>query len=154
MQITLDKHEQEIVRGIALARHNNNIERGSRDFKMGNEDDLLINIEGTGGEFAFCKLQNIYPDMTINHPIPFDCYIKGHGFIDVKSTKKTNGMLLVGTWKSRSIPDYYALMVGEFPSYEFKGFFPGEEVFNDENLVNLGHGTTYGISQDRLKMEL
>jgi len=154
MQITLDNHEQEIVRGIALARHNNNIERGSRDFKMGNRDDLLINLEGTGGEFAFCKLQNIYPDMTINHPIPFDCYIKGHGFIDVKSTKKTNGMLLVGLWKSRSIPDYYALMVGEFPNYEFKGFFPGEEVFNDENLVNLGHGETYGISQDRLIMEL
>jgi hypothetical protein len=154
MQITLDLHEQEIVRGIALARHKNNIDRGSRDFKMGGGDDLLINIEGTGGEFAFCKLQNIYPDMTINHPIPFDCYIKGHGFIDVKSTKKTNGMLLVGIWKSRSIPDYYALMVGEFPTYEFKGFFPGEEVFNDENLVNLGHGETYGISHDRLIMEL
>jgi hypothetical protein len=45
-------------------------------------------------------------------------------------------------------------MVGEFPTYEFKGFFPGEEVFNDENLVDLGHGETYGISQDRLKMEL
>ena len=88
MQITLDNHEQEIVRGIALARHNNNIERGSRDFKMGNEDDLLINLEGTGGEFAFCKLQNIYPDMTINHPIPFDCYIKGHGFIVESITKE------------------------------------------------------------------
>jgi len=154
MQITLDNHEQEIVRGIALARHNNNIERGSRDFKMGNGDDLLINLEGTGGEFAFCKLQNIYPDMTINHPIPFDCYHRTWGFIDVKSTKKTNGMLLVGVWKSRSIPNHYALMVGEFPTYEFKGFFPGEEVFNDENIVNLGHGETYGISQDRLIMEL
>jgi hypothetical protein len=45
-------------------------------------------------------------------------------------------------------------MVGEFPTYEFKGFFPGEEVFKPENLVDLGHGPTYGISQDRLKMEL
>jgi hypothetical protein len=121
---------------------------------MGGGDDLLINLEGTGGEFAFCKLKNIYPDMTIDHPIPFDCYLNGHGFIDVKTTKKTNGMLLVGTWKYRSVPAYYALMVGEFPNYEFKGYFPGEEVFKPENLVNLGHGETYGIEQDRLKMEL
>jgi hypothetical protein len=154
MQITLDLHEQEIVRGIALARHQNNIDRGSRSYKMGGGDDLLINLEGTGGEFAFCKLKNIYPDMTIDHPIPFDCYINGHGFIDVKTTKKPNGMLLVGTWKYRSVPSYYALMVGEFPTYEFKGFFPGNDLFNDGNLVDLGHGPTYGIPQDRLKMEL
>ncbi len=154
MQITLDNHEQEIVRGIAIARHKNNIDRGSRDFKMGNGDDLVINIEGTGGEFAFCKLQNIYPDMTINHPISFDCYIKGHGYIDVKTTKKPFGMLLVGVWKSRAIPDYYALMVGEFPTYEFKGFFPGGDVFHRENLIDLGHGPTYGIAQERLIKEL
>jgi hypothetical protein len=154
MQITLDSYERKIVTEIAMDRQKNNIDRGSRSYKMGGGDDLLINIEGTGGEFAFCKLKNIYPDMTIDHPIPFDCYINGHGYIDVKTTKKTNGMLLVGVWKSRSIPDYYALMVGEFPNYEFKGFFPGEEVFKPENLVNLGHGETYGIEQDRLKMEL
>jgi hypothetical protein len=154
MQITLDSYERKIVTEIAMDRQKNNIDRGSRSFKMGGGDDLLINIEGTGGEFAFCKIQNIYPDMTIDHPIPFDCYIKGHGYIDVKTTKKTNGMLLVGTWKYRSVPSYYALMVGEFPTYEFKGFFPGEEVFKPENLVNLGHGETYGIEQDRLKMEL
>jgi hypothetical protein len=154
MQITLDSYERKIVTEIAMDRQKNNIDRGSRSFKMGGGDDLLINIEGTGGEFAFCKVKNIYPDMTIDHPIPFDCYINGHGYIDVKTTKKTNGMLLVGTWKYRSVPSYYALMVGEFPTYEFKGFFPGEEVFKPENLVNLGHGETYGIEQDRLKMEL
>lgn len=154
MKITLDKYEQEIVRSLALARHNNNIDRGSRSYKMGNGDDLLINLEGIGGEFAFCKLKNIYPDMTIDHPIPYDCYHNQLGFIDVKSTKKPNGMLLVGTWKYRAIPDYYALMVGEFPTYEFVGYFPGSEVFKPYNLVNLGHGETYGISQDRLKLEL
>lgn len=154
MQITLDNHEQQIVREIALTRHKNNIDRGSRSYKMGGGDDLLINLEGTAGEFAFCKLQNIYPDMTVDHPIPFDCYHRIFGFIDVKTTKKPNGMLLVGTWKSRSIPNHYALMVGEFPTYEFKGFFLGEEVFKPENLVDLGHGDTYGIPQDRLIMEL
>ena len=121
---------------------------------MGGGDDLLINLEGTGGEFAFCKLKNIYPDMTIDHPIPYDCYINGVGYIDVKSTKKPNGMLLIGTWKYRAIPEYYALMVGEFPNYEFKGYFPGSEVFKPTNIVDLGHGATYGITQDRLKMEL
>ena len=154
MQISLDLHEQKIVRNIALERHQNNIDRKSRSYKMGEGDDLIINIEGTGGEFAFCKLKNIYPDMTIDHPIPYDCYHNEFGFIDVKTTKNPNGMLLVGTWKYRAIPQYYALMVGEFPTYEFKGYFPGKEVFKDENLVDLGHGPTYGIEQNRLIMVL
>ena len=121
---------------------------------MGGGDDLAINTEGTGGEFAFCKLQNIYPDMYIDHPIPYDCYINGHGYIDVKTTKMSSGMLLIGLWKYRSIPDYYALMTGEFPTYEFRGFYPGAEVFKKENIVNLGHGETYGIPQSKLIMQL
>jgi len=150
MKVTLSVQEQIIVEGIALARHHNNIERGSRSYKVGKGDDLQITIEGTGGEFAFCKIQNIYPDMSVESPMPFDCTINGKGFIDIKTTRKLDGMLLVGLWKSRSVPNYYALMVGEMPIYEFKGFFPGHEVFKPENIVDLGHGDTYGISQDRL----
>lgn len=152
MKVTLSVQEQMIVEGIALARHHNNIERGSRSYKVGNGDDLQINIEGTAGEFAFCKIKNIYPDMSIEQPMPFDCFLYGHGFIDVKTTKKLDGMLLVGLWKKRSIPEYYALMVGEMPTYEFKGFFPGKDVFSPLNIINLGHGETYGISQERLIM--
>jgi hypothetical protein len=154
MQISLDNHEQEIVKTIAKERQRNNIERGSRDYKVCTEDDLKINIEGTGGEFAFCKLKNIYPDMTVDHPIPFDCYINGHGYIDVKTTKYLNGDLIVGVWKSRAIPSYYALMVGEFPHYEFKGFFSGEEVFQPQYLSTKGKGPVYVIPQGILKMEL
>jgi hypothetical protein len=151
MQITLDLHEQEIVRGIALARHKNNIDRGSRSYKMGGGDDLLINLEGTGGEFAFCKIKNIYPDMSIEQPMAFDCAINNIGFIDVKTTNKPHGMLLVGKWKEKYLkPAYFVLMVGEMPTYELKGFFPGTEVFKPENIVNFGYGDTYGISQDRL----
>ena len=154
MKVTLNYQEQVIVEQVALARHLQNIERGSRSFKMGNGDDLEINKQGLGGEFAFCKLKNIYPDMSIEHPMPFDCKIDGIGYIDVKHTKMPNGMLLVGKWKSKSIPQYYALMVGKMPYFEFKGYFPGAEVFKPENIVDLGHGETYGISQDRLIMDI
>lgn len=154
MKVTLNYQEQVIVKEIAKARHLQNIDRGSRSYKMGGGDDLQINLEGTGGEFAFCKLKNIYPDMSIEQPMKFDCFLNEFGFIDVKTTKKLDGMLLVGLWKNRSIPHYYALMVGSMPTYEFKGFFPGEDVFNPANIIDLGHGPTYGISQNRLSMEL
>jgi hypothetical protein len=154
MKVTLNYQEQIIVEEIAKARHLQNIDRGSRSFKMGGGDDLQINLEGTAGEFAFCKLKNVYPDMSIEQPMPFDCFLNEFGFIDVKTTKKLDGMLLVGKWKSKSIPQYYALMVGKMPYFEFKGYFPGAEVFKPENIVDLGHGQTYGISQDRLIMYL
>lgn len=154
MKVTLNYQEQVVIKEIALARHLTNIDRGSKSYKMGNGDDLQINLDGTAGEFAFCKLKNIYPDMSIEQPMPFDCVIDKHGFIDVKTTNKPHGMLLVGVWKTRSIPAYYALMVGEMPTYELKGFFPGPEVFKPENIVNLGYGDTYGISQDRLFKDL
>lgn len=155
MKVTLNYQEQEIVRSIALARHLTNIDRGSKSYKMGNGDDLQINLEGTAGEFAFCKLKNIYPDMSIEQPMAFDCSINNIGFIDVKTTNKTNGMLLIGKWKEKYLkPAYYVLMVGEMPTYELKGFFPGPEVFKPENIVNFGYGDTYGISQDRLIKDL
>jgi len=150
MKVTLNYQEQVIVKEIALARHLTNIDKERKDMKVGDGDDLQINIEGLAGEFAFCKLKNIYPDMSIECPLPFDCKID-KGFIDVKTTHYSNGMLLVPKWKSNyPIPSYFALMIGIMPTYEFKGYFPGAEMFKPENIVNKGYKDTYGISQDRL----
>jgi hypothetical protein len=155
MKITLNYQEQVIVKEVALARHLTNIDKERKSYKMGNGDDLQINLEGLAGEFAFCKIKNIYPDMSIEKPLAFDCAINHIGFIDVKTTNKPHGMLLVGVWKAKYLkPAYYALMIGEMPTYEFKGFFPGSEVFKPENIVNFGYGDTYGISQERLIMDL
>lgn len=154
MKVTLSVQEQIIVEGIAFARHQMNIQKGRKSFKVGEAGELHINIEGIGGEFAFCKLKNIFPDMSIDYPLPYDCKID-KGFIDVKTTEYKNGMLLVGEWKSNyPIPSYFALMIGVMPNYEFKGYFPGSEIFKPENLVDKGHGPSYGISQDRLTFDI
>ena len=47
--------------------------------------------------------------------------------------------------------DYFVLMVGEFPSYEFKGYIESEELIQEKNIIDLGHGPGYGIEQERLK---
>lgn len=155
MKITLNYQEQVIVKEIALARHLTNVDKGRQDMKMGNGDDLQINIEGLAGEFAFCKLHNIYPDMSIEQPMPFDCKIDKHVFIEVKTTPYQNGHLVVGKWKREyPVPAYFALMVGEMPTYEFKGFFKGSEMFKDENIKDFKYGPTYAISQDRLTFEI
>lgn len=155
MKITLNYQEQVIVKEIALARHLTNVDKERKDMKMGNGNDLQINLEGLGGEFAFCKSRNIYPDMSIDQPMPFDCKLDKHGFIEVKTTKYKNGHLVVGTWKKDyPVPAYFVLMVGEMPTYELKGFFLGSEMFKDENIKNFGYGQTYAITQDRLIMSI
>lgn len=155
MKITLSVQEQTIVEGIALARHRMNIEKGRQSLKVGKGGELQINFLGIGGEFAFCKLKNIFPDMSIDYPLPFDCKIDKIGYIDIKTTIYPNGHLVVGKWKETySVPAYFALMVGEMPTFELKGFYPGNKMFYPENLKDFGGGLTYAISQDRLIMDI
>lgn len=154
MKETLSVQEQIIVEGIALARHSINLEKKRNNMKVGNGNDLKINVEGIAGEFAFCKIHNIYPDMSVDYPLPFDCKI-GDYTIDVKTTPHKNGHLAVPIYKSTyKVPTYFALMIGSMPTYEFKGFFRGDQMFYDYNIKTLLTEPTYAISQDRLKMEL
>jgi hypothetical protein len=46
--------------------------------------------------------------------------------------------------------DLFALMVGEFPIYEFKGFMKRDELLQEKRLGSLGHGPTYIAKQDEL----
>jgi hypothetical protein len=45
-------------------------------------------------------------------------------------------------------------MVGTFPSYEFRGFSYASDLKRKENIVNLGRGDLYALTQDKLKLNI
>ena len=70
--------------------------------------------------------------------------------VDVKATKYKTGRLLARTSKAMEDSDLYALMIGEFPTYTFVGWAWNHELLKEENIIDLGHGEGFALSQDQL----
>lgn len=113
-----------------------------------------MDINGFGGEFAFCKVFNVMPDflvkVTQTNKNDYDAIIFNSIKVDVKTTKFATGRLLTARWKIDEV-DVYALMVGEMPKYTFKGFMLRDELKKDCRLKSLGHKIGYIAEQDELK---
>lgn len=151
--ITLNDMEQRICKKIASERYSINRKNGIIDRKKGDQSNEFTDLEGFSGEFAFCKLFNIFPDfyvkVTDQKTDTGDCTFKGKS-IDVKTTKYPNGRLICAMWKNENV-DLYALMVGEFPTYKYCGFVKAKDLKVEENIINLGRGNVYALTQGELK---
>ncbi len=156
--ILLNPVEQRLCRYVARCRHENNRKSGIVNARIGWQSDEETDLEGIAAEVAFCRLQNVYPDLSIDvrssgkgQDHKFDCVLHTGETVDVKATVYATGHLLAAPWKGTgSPPDLYALMVGKFPSYTFKGFMPGVELLSQKRLGNMGHGPTYIAKQSEL----
>ncbi|MCK5018703.1 MAG: hypothetical protein KAS32_16700 [Candidatus Peribacteraceae bacterium] len=156
--VNLEEFEQKLCRVISKYRFESNRSHGVKNAKIGKQDNEFTDLEGIGAEIAFCKLFNVYPSESLKIApvssttgndkgdaiLPFDLVI------DIKATKYPNGKLLAVPWKTGKGIDYYALMIGEFPSYIFKGFMHRDELINNKRKGDLGHGETYIAEQHEL----
>jgi len=105
---------------MAKQRHAVSRKLGVEDRKRGKQSADFIDLQGVAGEFAFCKLFNIYPDTNIISYAPYDCVAMGVGTVEVKTTEYPNGRLSVplgesgkvGTGNKDKCADYYVLMTG------------------------------------------
>lgn len=153
-QIILSKEEQKICEYIGKSRYLINREKGVTDKKIGNKDNKSMDDDGFGGEFAFCKLFNLMPDflvqVTQTNKNDYDAIIFNCIKIDVKTTPVITGRLLTPLWKVDEV-DCYALMVGEMPSYTFKGFMLRENLKQDKRIGSLGYDKGYIAKQHELK---
>ena len=148
--ITLDKTEQEIAESLAKRRYNAARNAGVQNAKIGPQSNWQTDLEGIGSEFAFCKLFNLFPDLTVGaRKGGHDCTMFTHK-VDVKATKYKTGRLLARTSKTMEDADLYALMIGEFPRYAFVGWAWNHELLRDENIMDLGHGEGFALSQEQL----
>lgn len=155
-EITLNEGEQQACRLIARLRFENNRKKDVKNAKIGDQSDENTDLEGFGAEMAFCRLFNVVPDLSI-HTRSSQDGSDGHDVVlpdgktvDIKATKYETGKLLAVRWKAASV-DYYALMIGTFPTYSFRGFLESEELLKPSRLGSLGHGETFIAKQTELK---
>jgi hypothetical protein len=152
--VELNEVEQRLTKHIAKQRYLNNRDNNVTNARIGDQTDIETDRNGFGAEMAFCKLFNVFPDLSIFTRTASedngDAILHIQKTVDVKTTKYPNGKLLAVTWKEHNV-DLYALMIGEFPKYTFRGFMDTHELLKPSRIGSLGYGETYIASQDELK---
>ena len=124
---------------------------GVVDRKQGPQDAISTDVEGIGGEFAFCKACGTWPDLTVGaRSGGHDAVVCGIWF-DVKTTNRPAGRMLATLGKSVDEVDAYALVCGTMPTYRIAGWCWSQELIADANVIDLGHGPGYGLVQESLR---
>ena len=153
-KFVLTPEEQMICEHIGIRRYNINRQKGVTDKKIGKENNYFMDINGFGGEFAFCKLFNVMPDflvkVTQTNKNDYDALLFNCIKVDVKTTDVLSGRLLAAPWMVDEV-DCYALIVGEMPNYIFKGFMLREDLKKEDRLKSLGYRKGYVAEQNELK---
>lgn len=149
--VELTNVEQVVVKWLADQRYKSARAGGVTDAKMGPQSTENTDLEGLGAELAFCRLHNLYPDLTVGpRSGGVDCTI-GTMKVDVKTTKYKTGKLLATLKKKDEVEvDIYALMIGEFPKYTLVGWAWKDDLIQDENIGDLGYGKGYILEQKQL----
>lgn len=150
MQIQLSKFEIRTAKALGKSRTLANQVMGVTEQKVGPQDGAEITIQGTGAEIAFCKAQNIYPDLQDEDWSDVDCVLPCGATVDIKHTERENGQLLVRPNKIAKQCDLYVLVIGSLPIYRIAGGIRAEVLFQETNIKNLGYGDTYAIDQESL----
>ena len=154
-EVVLNEAEQRLVEYIAKKRtayHQHDESDEKRQVEHWDRTLEENDREGFGGEVAYCKLVNLYPDLDTNLSTPdYDCISCNGEKIDVKTTKYRNGRLIVPVNKVTHPADRYVLVTGEFPVYYVMGECSAEQLFHEENIRNFGKGPGYTLEQDELE---
>lgn len=149
--VTLNAHEIKLVRYLAKLRYETARKAGVVDRKQGEQSWQETDEQGLAGEMAYCKMFNLYPDLDVSPRSGSYDVIDQYGLTtDVKTTKYSNGRLLA-TLKKNPDVDYYALMTGEMPTFTFRGEVNYLDLIDEANIIDLGHGQGYGLSQDKVR---
>ena len=151
MIITLNESEQIVVNYVAQCRYDANVAKGSH--KRGAASDMTgfqIDQQGFGGELAFCKAMNVYPDLTVFCRSALkgedngDCVVQGLR-VDVKTSKKATSALWVKQGQ-KGCADAFALVTGTFPTFTVVGIASHEMVFVEGRKFD----DQYVVDQDKL----
>ena len=125
-----------------------------KDVKMGkDEDSVQIMVQGLVAEYAFCKKFNLFCDLSSEpRSGTYDIKSRDGKRIDIKSTRIKNGNL-VRTLKENNDVDIYVLaIVHSFSDIHFVGWIEKENFIKPDNITDLGHGKTYFLNKNYLKM--
>ena len=152
MWVELNVAEQRLATYLANARYAISRKDSLTNAKIGPQSNELTDLEGIGGELAFCKLMNIYPDIQLGDRPLADATLWNGLRVDIKTTVYKDGSLLAAHWKDGVGVDLYALMVGKFPRYRLAGLMDSKELLKPERLKDFGYGQSYAAAQSELSM--
>lgn len=150
INVKLEAGEIEVAQIIGKARTRANREKGIFNRLRVNSDPIQVEIDGLGAELAYCKAFNLWPDLTVSVRSGGADAVHANRSVDIKHTAWVKGWLLVTPDKVEKGTDIYALVTGTLPNYTVVGYATAGEIFRDDNKVDLGHGMSYGIPQERL----
>lgn len=150
MIIQLDKKECELCEFIGRQRSSIARSNGIFDAKIGNQSGVEADIQGFKAEYAFAKWNNIFPDFGLSpRSGSADGVTNSGSRYDIKSTHHKNGNLL-STLKVNPDIDIYILSYVNHNIVEFIGWAKKEQLINEDNLKDLGHGKGYFLSREKL----
>tara|TARA_Y100000310_G_C20198500_1_gene585790 strand:- start:71 stop:550 length:480 start_codon:yes stop_codon:yes gene_type:complete len=148
-RITLNSAEQIVCKQLALMRYEIARAVDRKDQQIGNQPSWQTDEDGIGGEIAASRLLNVYPSLVLKPDAGWDVMYRGKR-IDIKTTRYKSGRLLAKLNARDDEVDVYLLVTGTFPEYDVVGYVLKDSLLSPKNVIDLGHGRGYGLSQDKL----
>jgi|GEM_PF-728794 hypothetical protein len=151
IQVTLTASEQEVVRYIAAQRFESNRKEKVVNAKVGKQPDDFVDLTGFGGELAFCKAFNLYPDLNIvarGGEDLADAVLPDGRRVDVKTSSHPKPNLVAR--KIQADIDLFVLVKGTLPTYEIFGYAERKQLA-DAPKRDLGHGLTHFLPAEELR---
>lgn len=140
-----------VARLLAEQRHATNRQAQVTNRRIGPQSDAETDLNGIGGELAFCLLANCCPDLSVSpRRGGWDCTTQRGSRVDVKTSRYEDAQLVATIGKRLTDADVYVLMVGTFPVYRLAGWCTAAQLLRTENVTDLGYGPTYALSQAQL----
>lgn len=151
MVVKLDQFELDLCHLIGRKRSEIARSHNVRDTKIGTHNGEDADIQGFIAEYAFAKYLNIFPDFGLSpRSGSYDGVTHKGTRYDIKSTNNKNGNLL-STLKVNNDVDVYVLAYVDNNSVEFVGWAKKDELIQQENIKDLGHGKGYFLSRNKLR---
>lgn len=162
MDTILNTHQQHIAQYLAKKRWENCHDRGAETTVY--EKGAIVVVKGCkgivrkreyeamGGEMAFCKLHNLWPEIDPETIGVEDCKLPNNLRVDVKTTDCPTGRLLVKAIAHAEDQDVFALMIVKWPHYRYAGLILAAEMLREERLApDLKKYPCYAANQNELE---
>jgi len=148
--VTLTDIEMLMCRAIGNVKTMSNRSLYVKDNARGAMKQWEVDEYGVFGEYAFCKLNNIFFNPCAG-PKSGSCdfVYKGQRF-DLKTTPLPNGRLLLMPKENPDV-DFYALAIITGNVVTFPGYCKKSELRDEANVTDLGYGKAYALPQSALR---
>ena len=149
--ITLTDAEVRLARHLVMTRrHHGQVERRLRSKR----DPVEVEVDGMEAELAFCRFQNIYPDLETtcrSTAHQYDCITADGVRVDVKWCERQRDHLITIPNKiGCNEIDAFVLVQGKRPTFRIVGWTPFSTLIDVSKLRDFGYGPTYAMAQEDL----